>query len=244
MTQDHLSVAESVMHTLAMNILNGDYQEEGLLPGENELATQLKVSRTSIRNGLQSLASKGLITIQPKRRSMINPRESWNYLDHDVLDWIDQFGITPDLFENLVLIRLIFEPNASALAAINASARDLANIEETCLIMKKALENNSRALFEEGDIAFHKAILNACHNPFLKSIGDALNRAMLLSFKHTIEKRPEELIVTYSNHDALFEAIRMRDSQLAKTIMVKIITLAAENYLPTFNIDRYNTLII
>ena len=73
------SISESVTQHLARRIIHGDLAPGLSLPGENELATEYDVSRTSVRNALQILAAKGLITIQAKKRSTVNLREQWTW---------------------------------------------------------------------------------------------------------------------------------------------------------------------
>ncbi len=124
------------MQQIGMQIILG-YYKDNMLPGENELAQQFSASRTSIRNALQQLSSKGLISIQPKKRSVINPRDEWNFLDYDLLKWVGKAGVSPELFKQLVVLRLMFEPNASALAANFATGADLADLEKAWFLMQK-----------------------------------------------------------------------------------------------------------
>lgn len=225
------TLAHTIMQQIGIKIILGHY-EENTLPGENELAQQFSASRTSIRNALQLLSSKGLISIQPKKRSVVNPRDEWNFLDNDLLKWIGNTGVSPELFEQLVILRLMFEPNASALAANFATGADLAALEQAWLLMQKGNEEDSLTLFEQGDIDFHNALLKACHNPFLLSIGNAIQEALILSFKNTQEKRAKDTTRSVKMHKLLFEAIRLKNSHDAKLIMTEIIMTAATRHFP------------
>ncbi|MBC8655059.1 winged helix-turn-helix transcriptional regulator [Providencia vermicola] len=69
MAEPQQTLAQSIMQQIGMQIILG-YYKDNMLPGENELAQQFSASRTSIRNALQQLSSKGLISIQPKKRSV------------------------------------------------------------------------------------------------------------------------------------------------------------------------------
>lgn len=166
MTTPRATISETITRDLAMKIICGTLSDGEMLPGENELAVQYSASRTSVRNALHVLSAKGLLSIQAKRRSTVNPRELWSFLDTDVLGWMEEVGIAPDVAEQLVVTRLMFEPNAAALAAANATARDLAAIEEARTLMSRGQQQDKIALFEEGDLAFHTALLKSCHNPF------------------------------------------------------------------------------
>ena len=223
MTTPQATISETITRDLAMKIICGTLSDGEMLPGENELAVQYSASRTSVRNALHVLSAKGLLSIQAKRRSTVNPRELWSFLDTDVLGWMEEVGIAPDVAEQLVVTRLMFEPNAAALAAANATARDLAAIEEAWTLMSRGQQQDKIALFEEGDLAFHTALLKSCHNPFLMSIGNALSAAMMLSFKQTQEASVRETEHAVEQHRLLLEAIRLRQGVTARECMRDII---------------------
>lgn len=221
------SVSEAITRDLAMRVIRGELPAGLAIAGENELALQYSASRTSVRNALQVLAAKGMLSIQPKRRTTVNAREMWSFLDADVLSWLEDVGIEPDIVEHLMVTRLIFEPNAAAMAASNANGHDLAAMEDAWNLMLQGQQQNSARLFEEGDLAFHLAILKACHNPFLISIGSALSAAMMLSFKQTLEEDLQLTKEAVEQHRILMEAIRMKQVDNSREIMRSILLEAA-----------------
>lgn len=241
MAKPKVTIAHHIMSQLGKQIITGKYSDD-MLPGENELATQFSASRTSIRNALQALAGKGLITIQPKKRSVINHKDQWNFLDQDILKWIELTGVSPELFEQLIILRLIFEPNAAALAAIHANGHDLAVLESALHMMKDAQTQNRLSLFEQGDIKFHHAVLSACHNPFLQSISSSIGEAMILSFKQTQEAHLNDTEHALEQHQLLFEAIRLKDHNNSRNLMKNIILRAVSRHLPSFDLNKYNHL--
>ena len=243
MTTSLATISETITRDLAMKIIRGTLSDGEMLPGENELAVQYSASRTSVRNALHVLSAKGLLSIQAKRRSTVNPRELWSFLDTDVLGWMEEVGISPDVAEQLVVTRLMFEPNAAFLAAANATARDLAAIEEAWTLMLRGQQQDQIALFEEGDLAFHTALLKSCHNAFLMSIGNALSAAMMLSFKQTQESSARETEHAVEQHRLLLEAIRLRQGVTARECMLDIILSAANRHLWATLPEKYTQLI-
>ncbi|AWH88754.1 FadR/GntR family transcriptional regulator [Limnobaculum parvum] len=225
------SMAESLTRDLAIRIMRGDLSQVPSLPGENELALQYQVSRTTIRNALQVLSAKGMVSIQPKRRSVVTPREHWNFLDSEVLLWLTEGGMEQEMVEQLIVTRLIFEPNVAALAATNATGRDLAAMEDACHLMSDGQQQNSRELFERGDLAFHLALLRASHNPFLLSLSNALSSAMSLSFKQTLEDDVRLTKEAVTQHVVLLDAIRLKQVDTAKQRMRDILLKAARKRL-------------
>lgn len=136
MSKPTSSVSESITRDLAIRIIRGELAEGMAIPGEHELAQQYEASRTSVRNALQVLGAKGMLLIQAKRRSTVTPREQWSFLDAEVLSWLEDVGIESELVEQLMLTRLIFEPDVAAMAALNANGHDLATIEDAWTTMQ------------------------------------------------------------------------------------------------------------
>ncbi|CAI1627836.1 L-lactate utilization operon repressor [Serratia quinivorans] len=221
------TLSETLTQDLARRIIRGDLPPGLSLPGENELAQQYEVSRTSVRNALQVLAAKGLISIQAKKRSTVNSRQQWSFLDTDVLAWLAEDSLDPLLIEQLMVTRLIFEPNIAALAAVNATGHDLAALEDACKLMAQGQQQASRKLFEQGDMAFHLALLGASHNPFLHSLGSALSAAMALSFQQTLEEDVRLAQKAVEEHQQLLEAIRFKQVENARQCMRVILLNAA-----------------
>lgn len=225
------SVAEKLIKDLALRIMRGDLLPEQPIPGENELAQRYNVSRTSVRNALQVLAAKGLLHIQAKRRSTVAPREQWSFLDGDVLSWLEDMGIDEAIMEQLMVTRLVFEPQAAAMAAVYATGHDLAAIEDAWQMMLLGQQQDSAELFKAGDLAFHTAILKAGHNPFLFSVGRALSAAMLFSFRQTLEPDMTLTREAVASHHQLMHLIRMKNPDQARRQMRSILLEAARKHL-------------
>ncbi|WP_076418167.1 FadR/GntR family transcriptional regulator [Colwellia sp. UCD-KL20] len=224
---------------LAKKILSSEYKERTLLPSENELAKSFKLSRTTVRSALQALSAKKMVTIMPKKGSIVNASETWNWLDHDILGWLSNIEVNHNDTSHLMAARLIFEPNTSALAALNATAKDLLHMEEACNEMQKGVEQGDRGLFNQGDIKFHRALLIASHNPFMIAIGDVLSKGLILSFNRTMDENLPESMPAIAEHIKLMETIRLRQPDEAKE-QTRVIVLNAirkrqetkPNYIP------------
>lgn len=224
---------------IAGKIISGEYQVGELLPGENELCRLWDVSRTSVRGALQVLASKRLVQTEPKRGTRINNSEQWDWLDKDVLRWSSDIKRDKSFTRHLLEARLIFEPNAAALAAINANAQDLAVLEECYQHMLAAAESGDRPAFNHNDLLFHQAMLKATHNPFMIGLGDLLSSVMLSAFDATLEEELSPDGVALKEHYDVFEAVRMRDPKIAREQMRAIVLLAVEKLLGKTNFTEF-----
>ncbi|MNN40790.1 DNA-binding transcriptional repressor LldR [compost metagenome] len=93
--------------------------------------------------------------------------------------------------------------------------------------MAQGQQQASRELFEQGDMAFHLALLGASHNPFLHSLGSALSAAMALSFQQTLEEDVRLAQKAVEEHQQLLEAIRFKQVENARQCMRVILLNAA-----------------
>lgn len=218
--------SQFIMKNLIHRCFSGEFMEGMLLPGEIELCEEFKVSRSPVRSALQAMASKGIITIIPKKGSMINKLDKWNWLDGQILDYISQEDTNPYFMKNLLIMRLTFEPNISAMSALTSDTSDLINIHSGYRLMLEGAEKNNRDIFLEGDILFHSSIVASCKNPFLSSMDSLLSTAMKLSLDKTLEIDIHSHLPALNRHKMLLEAIRCRNPDLARNISREIILSA------------------
>lgn len=127
------------------------------LPNENDLALELGVSRSTLREAIKILTTNGILEIKRGRGTFVTSNtiiSSQNF--NDIASGLD------DLFE----MRLMFEPDCAYLAAERATDEE---IEIICRygeeIEKKILSGEDRT---EDEQKFHESIANATHNAFVK----------------------------------------------------------------------------
>src|SRR5262245_46907966 len=94
----------------------GGVFEEGF-PTEAELSKAHGLSRSITREAVKMLAAKGLVSARPRIGTVIEPSDSWNLLDPDVLRWLLERQFSLDLLRQFSELRLGIEPTAAALAA-------------------------------------------------------------------------------------------------------------------------------
>jgi len=111
-------------------ILSGQLTIGQKLPPERELALQLGVSRPVVHEGLVDLAVKGLVTITPRRGATVN-----DYRRHGSLAMLTSLfryhegGLEPELLENALSIRMLFELESARLAARNRTSEHLTALD-------------------------------------------------------------------------------------------------------------------
>ena len=117
----------SVVDAIGRWILGGTYAPDDLLPREDDLAVELGVSRTSIREAVKVLSAKGLLQARRRVGVRVRDRDDWNLLDPQVLSWHPDVARDEAFITGLIEVRRIIKSSAAALgAAQRATAADLA----------------------------------------------------------------------------------------------------------------------
>lgn len=220
-------VREHVLDTLGRRILAGEYPQGSTLPTEAQLCDEFGVSRTAMREAVKMLAAKGLLVSRQRAGTRVQDIESWNRLDPDVLGWMNASGIDEAFARGLLEARHALEPAAARLAAMRATARDLAEIEIAYEAMCDA-DVGDLAACAEADLAFHSAILRASHNPVFTALIGLIGQALASSFRATTSVA-RSYVASLDVHGDVLEAIRLRQPELASERMHALIEFAAED---------------
>lgn len=195
------------------------------LPDETTLSEQLGVSRTVVREAIKVLASKGLVETRPKVGMQVRPRRSWNLLDSDVLAWRYEAGPDHGFLEDISEVRGIIEPPAAALAARRATSVEVAGILAWCERMEEAADDDGDD-YIDADMAFHTAVLDACHNDLLAQLSDTITMALRLSRRLTASV-PGSSRAAMPAHQAVARAIADRRPRAAESAMRELLRVTA-----------------
>lgn len=227
-SSDARSAHDLVAHGIGRGILEGEFAVGSTLPGDGELMERFGVSRTALREAMKTLAAKGLIESKTKVGTRVLGSKSWNMFDADILAWRLQLGVDGTFLASLFEIRQALEPVAAAAAARYRSDEDIGHIRTAWEAMRCA--DGTRDGFTAADLAFHRAILDASANPFLRAIGSVIEAALALSF--TVSSPvddPTRLAESAREHGAVLEAIVARQPQAACDAMSAVILQGVES---------------
>jgi DNA-binding FadR family transcriptional regulator len=219
----HRTIHGQVVEWLGRRIVSGELSHGDQLPNEAELAAQLKVSRGGIREAVKALAAKGLVEPRPRLGTRVLPRDQWNLMDRDVIDW---HGHAADhaFLTDLLELRLMVEPGAAQLAAERATPEQLAALEAAYAAMAEhtpGLPATERA-FVQADLTFHLTLLRACGNQLIEQLG----RLLEPSLQHGLEASshaPGGVVTTLPLHRAVLLAVRGRRPAQAARAMRRLI---------------------
>lgn len=216
-----LSKTDRIILVLGEQIVAGKYPPGAALAPESELCEEFQTSRNVIREVMRSLTGKRLIDIKRYRGAFVTPREQWNFLDTDVLQWSLAQGDKPELIAAMSEIRNLVEPAIARWAAARATAADLMHIEAALNDMTTFCQE--RQAFNEADVRFHEAVLAAVHNPIMQQLSVVISSLQRAVFERTYMPDDDNMPRTLREHQALYDAIRLQHADDAEQAALTMI---------------------
>jgi DNA-binding FadR family transcriptional regulator len=220
-----------MLDELGRLIVTGEYESKAF-PIEAELSVRFGVSRSVTREAVKMLTAKGILSARPRQGTSIQPKSSWNLFDSDVLRWLLDCRMTPELVRQLCQLRIAIEPAAAALAAEAANAGAIADIAAAYHQMEAAAKGSTQAI--EADIAFHLSVLQASGNPFYAQFRDLVANTLRASIGLTSRMRGHTTAKPAGRqrfllaHYAVYVAIRDGKPSQAREAMEEHITASTD----------------
>ncbi len=204
---DRIPLSQKVARQITEAIAKGELKVGDRLPTERDLALQLGVSRTAIRDAVKSLAGQGLLEVT--HGSGIYVASHAHYTDRLAELLNIRQGSLAELFE----IRKLIEVEAAGWAALRGSPEQLTHLERIAANANTSLDDP--AALAQFDLDFHIGVAEAAQNGILLRI--MLNLLDLLA-----EGRQESLRIpgrparSAGEHSAIVAAILQRDANAAR----------------------------
>ena len=202
---------DKVYKQIVSMISNGTLRPSEKLPSEREMASDLGISRQSVREALYRAETMGLIEVRQGEGSFVRSTVGES-LGSPLAILLEEQAET--VFEFLE-IRKVIEGWCAEKAAIEADAVDLRKIREVLDKMMKLSTANKK--WEETDMAFHFAVVAATHNVIAMHIMEALKVGFdtFFGFKQHFLKAVEKEVMLRHHFD-VYEAINQRNPILSK----------------------------
>jgi len=183
-------------HILSIDIYAMD---EELRLDERQLASQLGVSRTPIREVLARLAQDGLVEILPRKGVFIH-RKSMS----DILD--------------MVITWAALESMAARLATKVASDDDFILLRRFALNNTASSSEMQISEYSDANIKFHQTILELSGCALLKTTADQLFMQMAAIRRRAIHE-DDRASRSVSDHMQIIDALEARDADLASNLV-------------------------
>lgn len=186
---------ELVREQLRQAILRGTL-EGGTRLVQAEIAAQLQVSTTPVREALRDLATEGLIQLDAHRGAIVR-----------TLD----FSEVSEIYD----LRRLLEPEAMRRAARDLDEHALAAAEE---LQRQMDEEDDVGVWADLNRQFHGRLIDGIDSPRLKSALENLRDSAAPYVGFMLKKGQEHLADANKEHHALLKALRDRDGERAAAV--------------------------
>jgi GntR family transcriptional repressor for pyruvate dehydrogenase complex len=203
-------IYEDIVRQIQSLISERQLQPGDRLPSERELAELLSVSRASVREALRVLSAMGLVEVRSGDGTFV--RQAPAPVDPAVWGLLREREFLLDLLE----ARRLVEEEVVALAVHRATQDDIDQMQDLLNRRERELAAGKHDL--ETDLQFHQLVAEATRNPVLVSLVRSLCEMWLRSREAT-GRAPTSPHKAQEFHQAIVEAIRMRNEPLARGVM-------------------------
>jgi GntR family transcriptional repressor for pyruvate dehydrogenase complex len=210
------------MMELAGDIVAGRLAPGAVLPREVALAERYEISRGVARECLRALEERGLVTVKHGSVTTVNPRDSWDLFDVDVLTAALASPEADRLLGEYLECRRIIEVEAAGLAAERATRERIGALEDRFEAMVAAVAirpaREQERAYHAADVAFHIALVEATGNAPLASLVKRIDDA-LLAARYPLARPAYRRTRAIPEHEAILVAVRARDGAGARAAM-------------------------
>ncbi|MEU6317307.1 GntR family transcriptional regulator [Streptomyces sp. NPDC047009] len=190
--------ADRVYAHVKQGVLGRRY-EGGTLLTEGELADEVGVSRTPVREALLRLEAEGLIRLYPKKGALVLPVSA-----QEIADVVE----TRQLVEEYAARKAVPAPHAL-----------ISRLEELLARQKEQAAAGDLAGAAVTDRTFHAEIVRSGGNEILSRLYDQLRDRQLRMGVAVMHSHPDRIAKTLTEHAEILHALRSGDAEAAVEIV-------------------------
>lgn len=207
---DHKPLPEKVSEEIEKLIVSGTFKPGDKLPSESELAQRIGVGRSTVREAIKYLMSRNILEVHRGNGTFVcqNTGLSEDPLGLRFISNKKKLGL--DLCE----IRLMIEPNMAMLAAKNATQQEIEKMQELCETIQDQIRKGED--YGKKDQELHILLATCTHNCVIPHLVPILCES--IPFFMNITKLSVKM-ETIQTHQAVVDAVRARDPQMAYKAM-------------------------
>lgn len=196
-----VNATDIVVNSIKEAIETGKLHVGDQLPKEEELASQLGVGRSSLREGMKILAAYGVVESRQGEGTFI--------VDHSAENFSEFLGFFPgdDKQMTFLELRRVIEVGNIVAVCGKATPEDIKNLAKLVHVFDEPREEKD---YVEADKDFHAYLLNMLHNPMLTQISNMIMhmREDMLWHLFTRKEIVEDARVA---HHKILNALQSRD---------------------------------
>ncbi|WP_182111664.1 MULTISPECIES: FadR/GntR family transcriptional regulator [unclassified Actinotalea] len=188
---------------LRQQITSGTWEVGSRIPAEPELTELIGVGRNTVREAVQSLVHAGMLERrQGSGTYVLSNSELGNAMGRQIAGAHQR-----DVLE----VRRSLEVEAARLAALRRTDEQVAELRALRDSRREAFESGELDRMVEADLALHRTIAVASHNPVLlalyENLQDAIGENIRFNFEHPVHDD--------DSHHVLVEAVAAADPEAA-----------------------------
>ena len=209
-------LSDQVYERLWQKIRSGELAPGDTIPSERALMERFGVGRPAVREALQMLASKGVITISHGERSRVNEPTASTALEQ--IDGIAKLMLSsePANLEHLKQVRKILEGGTVAIAAASCTTADVDALR--AIVERQRSVIGEDRPFIEADIEFHIALARVTGNPLLEAVTKAMLTWLFAYYKPLLHWAGREQ-TTIKEHEGIVTLLAQHDVEGAERLM-------------------------
>jgi DNA-binding FadR family transcriptional regulator len=225
-----MKLSDQVFRRLRELVASGELEAGDVVPSERALMERFGVGRPAVREALQAMQNKGLITITHGGRSRVNALTAgiaFNQVD-DIAKLL--LSSEPANIEHLKQVRFILELGTVQIAAKKCTSKDADDL--VALIEKQRAHLGDAEAFMKSDIAFHSRIASIAANPLIHSITEMM-LTWLFEYHSSLLLWSGREETTLTEHAAIVGFLRSNDDAGALRAMEDHLNRAGSNFSST-----------
>jgi len=226
------SLHHRAIEHLGTRIVDGSLPTGHIMLAEH-LESELKVSRSVVREAVRVLQSLGLVETTKRVGIRVLPSSRWNPFDPMVIRWRLAGGGRGAQLRSLAELRAAVEPVAAELAAQNAPEELRRELLEVSRQMRDAGEAGDVPRFLDLDIKFHSLLLTGSGNEmFANLVGQVAETLTGRTVHGLMPDHPSDTALQW--HADVAEAIAAADAEGARNASSKIMRRSMSEMEPSW----------
>ena len=206
------NISKLVMESIKQALLRRSLQPGDRLPTETELCESLGVGKSSVREAIKMLEVLGVVETRQGEGTYIAKKIAETSVNPLVYQLLIDDGSVSDILE----LRRMFEPSYTLLALEKATDEDISRIQEVHSRFCSEVESGTQTA--ESDMAFHHAILDATHNPFIIRIGRTIMQLFQVSIGESMKEIPQRAV---ADHEKILQAFLAHDPKMLQQAVLE-----------------------
>ena len=211
-------VAKTMRH-MEIHLLDGSWKPGTRLPPERLLAKDLGVSRGTVREAIQRLVARNMLTSRHGSGVFVTDRLQAGLIS----PWRQLVEDNPDMRGDMLEFRKVLECATAEFAALRADKADLLRLAEVIKRLQATHKSGGKAGEARADAELHEAIAKASHNTMFghlqASVIASLREHIALNIASMQDNAAAVSEHLLAQHLAIWDAIRRHEPNQARDAM-------------------------